>query len=703
MSLPQEFLDDAPLREISVERWRSVFTRGGVPDGVALDTLTEDGVVAAFAAPDLPRQYLDFLQVLHDLGTPLGADALHDAAAECGVDRSDWPVEVRELAAELWARSIRRREYARLLVLAMITSHERAASGPRREYASRTPRACENPHQRVRALEDALRPWFVKEQLGDYVEVKLRPEEGGFGLCILHGGRPIARRAVRNGARETIRYQPAQCDTARYDALAGRLRVTSRSERVASEYCTRIGEVLFGDPAFFSTKRVCTLDPLRRAIDAGQLPTPHPRLGILAVRLTDCLWGQDDGFRVRLHGTRTRDCIGRIRQLQFRLDEGRFEDARLDFVFRGARGFDVVRVVIKAPTLIDSKGQLHREEIDEYLTEIGIRLAPEEVVPSEPDDLWALSAGGHLLSRWRRLCGDDTRIVLQSRVLYQSPLDAVESDGERRLVDAVEDAGGELLVAVPTEPGDGLRLAVAPGDLAGYALDGRRLAEQVAGALGCRPSVAVTVIDGCYDLNTLSIGAVSVRPFLVTRQPLVPPGTLAATLARTARPDHAVAIVPEGRAVDPSLPAVAMRRIVPPFDMLIPEIVRALGIEERVPLLDRVPLGTRLVVHVAGNRMWLDKIELTALSPQARALLVTLARDQCTGTSTKTDDLMRRLPGWADGTPSNRAKDARKYTLDCIQKSFVALGAPPPADLKSLIRGAGGVYRLGDGVRAYVE
>lgn len=692
--LPQEFLDEGPIREVPAARWAALFDRMGV-HGLR----TEDDVIRFLTAPELEPIWLDLLQKLHDLGTETGIEALFEAAATIGLSTEDWPEHAREIAAEIWVRSQRdpqRGTYERLLLLATIVLHERRPAGADRHYVGKESGPCRVPLRKaVPHLEDRLRPWFVRHHLGDYVEVKVRPEEEDFCLCIQRGGRSVARRVVRGQSQTTLRFQPAQTDVIRYEAFTGRLRVMASTERLLDEYSRAVGAAMFGDASFFTGAKICDLAPLRDLLIAGQLlPTASPRRGIVAVRLLNCLWVQEHGLGMRIFGERTSDFIGRIRRSGLRIEEGQVTEAQFEFAFRGRVGTERIRVKVRAPIHVRVPSGARREQVEGYLADIGILDEGKIVLRTERVDLWTLGDAPHVLPRWNPVCRSDAREAIRVGLLREQPLQAAVRDGRITPVLPIESEDRIDHVLIPDEGVAGVGQMVAAEELVGYRLEELSLASVLAQALGCMRSPTPTSIAGCIDLGSLELNRTRVRPFLLTQRPSCADGTLLAALQALAQSAQVVAIVPPSRTLEPALRTVFLDHILPPFDHLRPEIVDVLGLAEAVPVIDRAPRSARVVIDKATRTAFLDRTEITPLSDQLWTLLILLAEAQVNGKSLSSDQISRALPGAADGAVFRRTSDAKRYLLERIKKAFADHHHPVPADLKGIVNIAGGACRL---------
>lgn len=131
---PSEHYDTTPIRRVSAEQWRDVWSQMGLQSLDGSDGQVLELVVELLTAPGAPAFVHPMLQALHDVGTVQGAHALHDAAIELGINRTGWPNGAEDLAVAVWARSTVDRQYERLLTIAEVTVHERATEDRFREY-----------------------------------------------------------------------------------------------------------------------------------------------------------------------------------------------------------------------------------------------------------------------------------------------------------------------------------------------------------------------------------------------------------------------------------------------------------------------------------------------------------------------------------------------------------------------------------------
>src|SRR5438132_5022 len=106
MSLPLAYLDAAVVEEIPVDLWRRVFEEIGWPASLLphAESFTHADVLEAFGRDEPTDDLLQFLEVLHTLGTESGADAIQAALDDQRLPRNVLPAGAgeRELAVHLY-------------------------------------------------------------------------------------------------------------------------------------------------------------------------------------------------------------------------------------------------------------------------------------------------------------------------------------------------------------------------------------------------------------------------------------------------------------------------------------------------------------------------------------------------------------------------------------------------------------------------
>jgi hypothetical protein len=683
---------------VPIGRWRDVFARGGSPPEFANTAqATIEDVVAALTRGSLPAHFHDLLQVLHDLGNAKGAHALNEGAVELGLDRDDWPDAVEELAVEVWARARADARYQRLLIVAEVGLHERAADAKYREYFGREARTIEDPNAGAPVLQAALVPWFHKEHMGGRVRILLQPEDDRVVFCIFHGTQRQYETTFDDDGEGMVGFRPGICDVVTYEPLDGRLRVTARSKRIVELYRRGFGAAFFEDGTFFSERPGYDLAPLAVAIATGSLPPPSDSSDVHGVSLVDCVWTVSDGIQHRIHGLGGRDCTQQARRAQFRVEEDKLTQVTLAFTFRSAGRVERTEIVLRTGNQFDCRKPARRDAIEEYLTRIGVRGHGRTEGGSPPEHPPLL--GVHSAARWQSILRDRVAQACDLKLLRPTPRSmmgpADESEGfGTDPVTQVEPGGEVLTLARSADDGD-VRLVRASDNL-GYEFDPRRLAELLRDELACGSSLRDLPFSGGYDLGPMRLGSATVRPFLIADPGAVLPQAAIPSMESLAGThERWICLLPPGTRPDPWMIAFPLRSLLPPFRART-DIIRTLGLADQVTAGERAD-GERLVVDTKNHEAWFDGVRLD-LSDGERTLLEVLARAMRT---MSVPDLNEKLsPGSTSGdVAKQRVRQFRKAVI----ASFRREEKSPPADVKRLIssvrKGTG--YRLG--VDPYVE
>ena len=177
----------------------------------------------------------------------------------------------------------------------------------------------------------------------------------------------------------------------------------------------------------------------------------------------------------------------------------------------------------------------------------------------------------------------------------------------------------------------------------------------------------------------LRIGPTTARFFLVTRVPL-DPKALAARLRVLAMPGHAVLVVPEGRSTETDLAEVTLARVEGPYDALLGDAARALGLADKLDPVHLAPPGTRLVVHLASKRVWFAGVLVHPLREQAYRLIEILAK--LGGESIAAKKVGEMISGANVEGSTAQAKHGWKLA---VEASFARAGLAVPEDAANVV------------------
>lgn len=615
--------DLVPIEEVTVDTWSDVFARIEYPTAVSRATLSHERIEAAVDEGTISQELADLLQVLHELGTSAGVDLLYQHAATAGADTDTWPTDVgpRELIARIWLRARDDRKLAEAIQLTRMTLFERQVPEVFRDFVGKAPRPCPVARARMARLEQLLQPIFVKHGFGDEVTVSPREDEGYVSFRILRGGRIQAPLVLAAKQRRTLQFRPAQCDVIRYEPSTGRLSVPPLAALQIKNYPDTLGAALFDDPAFFSKQNTCTLRPLQLRREEALHSERHEGI-IERVALVECLWRRPDGSKVRLSG---RNCFAQIEELALPINQGALLEAKLQMQFHGRHSSRAV-ILVQDPAGVLHRNQTHRELIDRYLEDIGVKF-PQAA--EETPDAWNLADATHPEPWWRQMFGKAFDALVSLNLLAVGRLQSLphpdhpESpgvldvrhefvDGQPRFVGVSRDS---------TVPSRFLR----PEELRGLALDSARLARAVADALGLGDTIEWTPMQGCADLGVLDLVGAQARVFFVASAPSWSAAHVDWLVQQQcASGERPVFILPLGRTMETGHPQVRCDLLRPPYCDLKADIVDALRLGNSAPAIARARREHVLVVDLVYRTVWMSRGEIPLSAPGSRFVRVPL-------------------------------------------------------------------------------
>lgn len=245
-----------PLLHRFLSRHADALTRAGVP----LD------------APDLPArlwelrsalpwELIDEAERIHDLGNAAGQDRL--LAAIPG------PLFVAE-ANGATPYAVATAAFCRYPEQFNV-AHGRMLTEFRRRYRAFPGKAIAEPSVSPEAIlttQDKLGAAFEARNRSAMCRVRHWTEPGLLCFAISHGGAVRADDAVEDGhgapSSTILTWRPMDTDVVLYDLAKGRLRVAAPDAITLRAYTLAFGELLFGDPEWFTVGRVVSLEPLLR-------------------------------------------------------------------------------------------------------------------------------------------------------------------------------------------------------------------------------------------------------------------------------------------------------------------------------------------------------------------------------------------------------------------------------------------------------
>lgn len=680
-TVPSMLLDLVAIEEVPIVVWRRAFEVVGYPPGLTARTLSHDAVVDHVLSGQVSTELIELLQVLHDLGTDGGVDAMKAVAEahqhDLGAITAMAP---REAAVQLWLEQRVDPTLREIFMRVQMQAETRREPRAFRDYVGKTARAIVDWKATERRLRALVQEFCTQQEFGDHVDVRGYVSGGDARIQVVHAHRLQKQLVVRDGeaGRGTIAIRPVHCDIVRYDAASGWLRISPRSASAAAleHYRSAIGQAFFGDSAFFSPAEY-TLRPLQ---DRGREALRGALGAVTDARLVEVLWQRGDE---QTHWLKAPDCFREIEELELPLREGSFVEAKIALTMLGKRTKRRT-VTVKVPNKIDFPRDEHEAVIEAFLKRSGIHAAAD-VAPHR--DLWSLAPWHHEPRVWREAYPRDVDPLVRKQILVPRAMASIAHPDHRsaeRVLDI--DQSGEF--GVSTDDGVPPR-RVTGSDIEGLALDVLRMGAAWQASLGLADGDLRDLGGGALLLGRRRLDAIEASIVALTRRPTGDGATLARRVREAVRGDSVALLVPAGSSSGTNLAEIAFASLVLDERSVWREFVRVNSLAEKVTALWSAPPDVRLVIDGPRQLVWIDglKIDLVADSHPYK-LLVLLA--EAKGRVVSHDAIGAVLsPSGAADTVSKRAKhDVNR----AIKESFAA--ARRPVDVDQIVCAGSGGYRL---------
>lgn len=248
-------------------------------DGIDLDRLL---TILMTPDPEMPRDLVESLYCLHEMGNPEAMDSLLEDAESRGIpidDESD-PTP-HDVAIQMWLQDSH---------LVKHRHAERTVGNPYTfvyfEGAVDRDTGLWTPDERIiQALESDLAEWFDKRMRGPYSMIQFYALDDSMRFVIGHG-HPAKRHGCVCRHRHGVEfYHPQHHDLVIYRPSTGELQVHATTSAETRTYSKLFGRHLFGNDDHFSASRKYTLDPLKgdgqKAVVCSDVP------GMESVRVTE--------------------------------------------------------------------------------------------------------------------------------------------------------------------------------------------------------------------------------------------------------------------------------------------------------------------------------------------------------------------------------------------------------------------------------
>jgi hypothetical protein len=663
---------------------------------------------ALWARP-LPWVVADALDDLARLATPLGRDALLEAARDTRTPCDGW--EERS-PADVAARLLEDRiGNHRCLVRAHMRLGRMLPDRPTYELRGAAPRKVPSTAALAGALERVAgagsEAWVSEDDEGTIHAVVIYPAP--------------AERAWSPGRGGAL-VRPARADAFRFLVSDARLQVTTARPQRLDAYAAAWGSALYGEPReprFFLAAPSLTLKPLQglgsKGLAGAALPPDVTRARVIACQL-------DTGEAERLEARGP----GALAKLAPHLRAG-------GYLTRATIRFDVfgeirpIDAVVELPHRLEigpggaaAAGTRAARVVRAALGRLGL-LSPGAIA----DDVTTLLPLVHAEWRWRAIVGDDGLAAMRQASLFdvvaaektrraaveamrragrsavafalyrpmqtRGEIDPTASKAERRLAKALLDADRAMT--------DATDYYVIPEDWAIPAVTLRKhemvmlrlaLARVVAKArreLGLeragerKPKVP----KGVWWVGDLRVASGVARFFYVVRPAIDEreKAALAKAIARAAGFKRAVALVPRGRKLGQGLVEVELgvkeQLGAASWRGKLAEAVGELGVADEVEPWRMVSEDVDVVVDARRAKVWIRGVEQTRMGESGVRMILALAR-RGDGKVVPTGEVEKEM----SKRPSpGAAKAAARKIPGWVEESFAAARTPVPEEIRA--------------------
>jgi hypothetical protein len=669
------------IASIALPTWHALFAAFGAPRGTSSSPAAHDVIAVALRKADLEPALARALHTIAAFAVEQGRVDIYNAAA--ALRYAALPHDATspaDLVARLIVRAAADAKAAELLAAAQILRDR--AFRPRAMYVfigkdGVDPEVGE-PTQYVDAFTCEVTTWAALRGFGAVTAVNAAAAAGVLSWEILHEGR--AETLLLDSGIVIAR--PQRSHLVEYDARARRLRITTDCMEAVAPLASAAGVVLFDDVLHFTSSAAVDLYLVQQQGAAAL--APKALAGKLKTTAIGGTWHSGKDHAVTPRGT---DFFRAIQRYKIRIEGGRLDVLTLRSTrTRADDGPAQCDVVLGPPHLLRVSEPELAPLVYELLDEARITNPAPRI-----RDFMALQPWIGSRAWWIDAVGEEGFAWLLDRGLL------VADRANRMVAPPGQPFGDRTATAYPF--GRSRFLAVSPDpivppfvvtedDLVVHALSFERLAAHVAKELGLEDPAAGLDDDGVLRCGRRMLGPAMVVLYLLTRP--VRPAT-EQRLRDEAGHGHAILILPEGRMRKNVLRQLPMPRLAGPYRPLLGAAVRGLRLESQVETTLYAPEGTRIVVHRATMRVWIDGVLCEHVTEMHVRLLEVLIEHE--GQLVHTKDIAEHVAQGDQHVDTTRRAVESFYAA--VEKSFKALKKKPPKDLRALVSmPKHGKYRL---------
>jgi len=675
--IPPSFRKPTVVRELALNTWMSVFEKAGEIENLGSENLSYDSI-AKFLCKNqhVSNQFISALKAVYELGDNIGRNLIEKASIDVGLalkasdDESD-----RELAARIWLQSRTNKQYLDVLIRAQVNFAYSRKTKCIREYVGESSFSVDTLDGDK--IKNIISMWCRENKKSEVVDTVVYKIDGVW-CCNIVRGDPIKRVAIITENRQSeLSYRPAACDHIRIDPETGRIGILTRSSSFIPIYRKVFGEILTGNPDYFSGENICTLKQLQKK--GGQLFEKNLPHNILRVKTVELRWQRGGHDSIYIKGS---DCFRILRDLDVQLKVGSLVEAKLDFYFAGSK--KPSRVSIKVPNRIEIPGDEHELVITRYLDNVGIRGRFDD--PINHLDFWSLNPWHLSESMWRQQIGEDFDTLRKAGCFNNIELETVKHPTGSGIM-KVEHIFDKAVIGVSDEDHIGIR-TLTPTDYNGYELNLSKIGAQISNSLALLGDVK-EVNNGLWCLGYRSFTTVTIQVFFATSEPI---NNTTAIVNQCSNGYKPVLIIPDGCSYNDNLSIVYSQITSNDFDDLLQKIIESLQIQEHVDPPTYLP-NYDLILDCAKNKTWYKGHEIKNLDAVTQPFRFAQKVAEAKGELVTKNSLNKFLS--PSSTDEKVASKAKSDFTNKIKAAFEDLGETMPSEAKSIFLSKRGGYYLG--------
>jgi hypothetical protein len=529
------------------------------------------------------------------------------------------------------------------------------------------------PTQYITPLTAAVFAWCARRGFGAAVSIGARTVSSVLCFDVVHEARigTVVTREATSSSRALHSHHLA------YEPAARVLSVVTDAPEAATPLAALAGRVFFGDERHFLDEPAVDLWRLQelgpRALEVKALA--HVLASVKAVGGTWHSAGKDHAVTPR-----GQDLFRALRRYKIRTEGGRFDIVTLRGKLAAPEEGAPPQwdVVVRPPHEVSVSEPEHAPLAREVLERARITRPAPRVRDFFSKQPWIDTAAG-----WASTDGEDAFGDLVARGLL------VPDASNRAVAPPGHPHAARTATAYPLPGRDGLFLAVSQDrtvapflveakDLVVYALSFENLASEIAKGCALEGPAAKLDDDGILYCGRRALGPTHVLVSVLTR-PIR--AVTAARLRDAAGYGHAIVALPEGRDEGQGLHVIPMPPLRGPYRPMLQAMVRRLKLESSVETPLYAPAGTRVVVHVASLRIWVDGVACAGAT-EAHVRLLQILFEHA-GQPVHTKDVAEHVAQGSQHTDTTRKAVESFYVA--VEKSHKALKRKPPRDLRSFI------------------